>query len=75
MMGLETEAVYEDGVFKLERLLPLKNGAKVRLTVHPPGRGVRRSYGLMQWQGSQQELERLALDPEYGIEQCFKISR
>ena len=58
-MGLEIEAVYENGVLKLERELPLDNGQRVRLTIHPPGGRARKSYGLMQWKGSQEELDHL----------------
>lgn len=68
-MGLEIEAVYEKGVLKLPRQLPLEDGLKVRITIHPPGRGVRRGRGLVPWTGSHEELERLAMDPEFGPEE------
>ena len=67
-MGLEIEATYEDGILKLERPLSLVNGQKVRLTLHPLGGRVRQAYGLLKWTGSHEELERLAMDPEFGLE-------
>jgi predicted DNA-binding antitoxin AbrB/MazE fold protein len=67
MKGLEIEAVYENGALKLPRPLPLTEGQKVTITIHPPGGIVRRSYGLLQSTRSAEELERLALDPEYDI--------
>jgi predicted DNA-binding antitoxin AbrB/MazE fold protein len=67
MKGLEIEAVYENGSLKLARSLPLTEGQKVTITIHPPGGVVRRSYGLLQSTRSATELERIALDPEFGI--------
>jgi predicted DNA-binding antitoxin AbrB/MazE fold protein len=67
MKGLEIEAVYENGTLRLPRQLPLTEGQKVTITIHPPGGVVRRSYGLLQSTLSAEELERIALDPEFGI--------
>ena len=36
----------------------------------PPGNGVKSGYGLIPWQGSHDDLERLALSPEFGFEEC-----
>jgi predicted DNA-binding antitoxin AbrB/MazE fold protein len=63
IMGLEIVAVYDNGVLKLERELPLENGQKVLLTIHPPGGRAKKSYGLMGWTGSSEDLEKL-LGPE-----------
>jgi predicted DNA-binding antitoxin AbrB/MazE fold protein len=68
-MALEIEAVYEKGILKLPRQLPLEDGVEVRITIHPPARGVKSGYGLVPWKGSHAELERLALDPEFGPEE------
>lgn len=67
-MGLEIEAVYEHGVLKLPRQLPLTEGASVRITIHAPGRAGVVKHTRQPWTGSQEELERLALDPELGLE-------
>ena len=66
-MGLEIEAVYENGVLKLERELPLENGQRVRLTIHPPGGRARASAGLMKFKGDPKIIEEIALDPDSGI--------
>ncbi len=62
-MGLEIEAVYENGVLKLERQVPLEIGQRVRLTIHPPGGRVRKGYGMMGSNLSPKEIERIAEDP------------
>lgn len=66
-MGLEIDATYDNGVLKLERPLPLENGQRVRLTIHPPGGRAGKAYGLIGWTGSHEELERLATDPELSL--------
>jgi len=57
MKGLEMEAVYENGTLKLPRQLPLTEGQKVTITIHPPGGVVKRSYGLLDSTLSAEELE------------------
>jgi predicted DNA-binding antitoxin AbrB/MazE fold protein len=68
-MGLEIEATYEKGVLKLPRELPLEEGATVRITIHPPGRPGVVKHVRIPWTGSREELERLAMDPEFGFEE------
>jgi predicted DNA-binding antitoxin AbrB/MazE fold protein len=68
MQGLEIDAVYEKGILKLPRELPLVEGATVRITIHPPGRPGVIKHTRIPWTGSREELERLALDPEFGLE-------
>jgi predicted DNA-binding antitoxin AbrB/MazE fold protein len=67
MKGLEIEAVYENGILKLPRQLPLAGGQRLTITIHPPGGVVRQSYGLLQSTPSADELTRSAMDPECGI--------
>jgi predicted DNA-binding antitoxin AbrB/MazE fold protein len=67
MKGLEIEAVYENGMLKLPRLLPLTEGQKVTITILPPGGVARRAYGLLESPLAPAELERIALDPEAGL--------
>jgi predicted DNA-binding antitoxin AbrB/MazE fold protein len=69
MKGLELEAVYENGTLKLPRPLPLTEGQKVTITIHPPGGVVGRSYGLLQSPLGADDLERIARDPEFGIQE------
>jgi predicted DNA-binding antitoxin AbrB/MazE fold protein len=66
-MGLEIEAVYDNGVLKLEREIPLENGQRVRLSIYPPGGRVPKSFGLMGWQGTSEEFQQIALNPEFGV--------
>jgi predicted DNA-binding antitoxin AbrB/MazE fold protein len=67
MHGLEIEAVYDHGTLKLPRELPLQEGQKVTITIHPPGGIVERAYGRLQSTLSREELERVAMDPEFDI--------
>jgi predicted DNA-binding antitoxin AbrB/MazE fold protein len=63
-MGLTFEAVYEDGVLKPARPLPLREHEKVRITLEPAVSRVRRSAGLIGWTGTQEEADFVALSPE-----------
>ncbi len=65
MQGLEIEAVYEHGVLKLPRELPLVEGTTVTITIHPPAKAGTIKHLRIPWTGSQEELERLAMDPEF----------
>lgn len=65
MQGLEIEAVYEHGTLKLPRELPLVEGATVTITIHPPGRPGVIKHLRIPWTGSREELEQLAMDPEF----------
>jgi predicted DNA-binding antitoxin AbrB/MazE fold protein len=58
-MALEVEAVYEHGVLKLPRELPLQEGQKVKITIHAASSAVERLYGLLRWTGSQEDLDHL----------------
>jgi predicted DNA-binding antitoxin AbrB/MazE fold protein len=65
MQGLEIEAVYEHGILKLPRELPLVDGATVTITIHPPGRPGVIKHLRIPWTGSREELEQVAMDPEF----------
>ncbi|MBV9123773.1 MAG: antitoxin family protein [Planctomycetes bacterium] len=69
MKDLELEAVYENGTLKLFRPLPLAEGQKVTIILQPPGGVVQRSYGLLQSALPPENLERVAQDPEFGIQE------
>ena len=67
MSGLEIDVVYEKGVLKLPRELPLVEGATVRITIHPPrGRGVVKHVSIP-LTVTPEELDRLLADPEEGL--------
>ncbi|MBW3541772.1 MAG: antitoxin family protein [Planctomycetes bacterium] len=64
MSAVVVDAVYEDGVLRLEGPLPLAEHQRVRVTVEPAENWVKRTAGLVPWAGDADELERLAIDPE-----------
>ena len=64
MEKLELEAIYEDGILKLPRKLPLPAGQRVSITIHPPGGAVKRLVGLVPWQGSREDLDYLILSED-----------
>lgn len=64
MQGLEIEAVYEHGTLKLPRELPLKEGQKVTITIHPTGAVASGLYGLIPWKGDLEEFDRWLNDPD-----------
>lgn len=73
-MSITIEAMYEDGVLKPIHPLPLTEHTKVRVTIDEDaawrsGR-VRATYGLLGWKGDAEALRRVALDPEFGIEEA-----
>lgn len=67
MQGVEIEAVYEHGTLKLSRELPLQEGQKVTITIHPSGSAVERLYGMLRWNGDPEEFDRWLNDPDEGI--------
>lgn len=70
-MSLEVEAVYEHGMLRLANALPLRDGEKVKVTVHAPGGAVDRLYGMLKWTGKQEDLDYLLgpdNDPSAGEE-------
>jgi predicted DNA-binding antitoxin AbrB/MazE fold protein len=71
-MSISVEATYEDGVLKPAEPLPLKEHERVRITVEEDSawrtNRVRATAGLMRWKGDAVTIERMALDPEFGVE-------
>jgi predicted DNA-binding antitoxin AbrB/MazE fold protein len=64
MKGLEIEAIYEHGILKLPRELPLKDGQKIAIIIKPPGGIVEQAYGRLRSPLSIEDLDRAALDPD-----------
>jgi predicted DNA-binding antitoxin AbrB/MazE fold protein len=64
MENLDIEAIYEHGTLKLFHELPLQDGQKVTVIIHPTGNPAKRQRGLMHWQGSQQDLDHLILSQD-----------
>ena len=63
-MIITVEAVYENGVLKPARALPLQEHQKVLLTVKPAVGRVRQTAGLIGWTGSQEDADFIATSPE-----------
>lgn len=76
MIPLVVQATYENGVLKPAQPLPLKEHERVEIVVRTPAQiqaaveAVRRSYGIIGWTGDSETVQRVALDPEFGIEEC-----
>jgi predicted DNA-binding antitoxin AbrB/MazE fold protein len=70
MIPLVVEAIYENGVLKPSRPLPLQEHEQVQLTVGRPAErnkaqdAVNKSYGLIRWTGSPEDLDYLINDVE-----------
>lgn len=62
---LEIEAIYEDGMLKPSQPLALEEHQKVHLFIETKRSRIRQSAGLIPWKGSNEELERIAIDPEF----------
>jgi predicted DNA-binding antitoxin AbrB/MazE fold protein len=63
-MPLTVEAVYENGVLKPTRPLPLREHEAVRVTVYSGVSRARQTAGLLKWTGSVEDADRFAADPE-----------
>jgi predicted DNA-binding antitoxin AbrB/MazE fold protein len=75
-MTITVEATYENGTLKLKEPLPLKEHERVHVTVETRPEiqaaleAVERSYGLIRWTGDPKVIERVALEPEFGIREA-----
>ncbi len=63
-MTLTVQAIYENGVLKPVRPLPLKEHEQVQITVTAAASRVRQTAGLIGWTGSQEDADFIALSPE-----------
>ena len=64
-MSMTVEATYENGSLKLKTPLPLSDHEQVQVTIELGTTWAERSAGLLKWTGDPEELERLALDPQF----------
>ena len=64
MMAITVEAVYENGVLKPSEPLPLKEHELVQITVYPRASNLADCYGIMGFQGTAEEADYFATDPE-----------
>jgi len=68
-MTFTVEAIYENGVLKPVQPLPLKDQARVEITIRSAPSWVEETAGLIGWNGSHEELRYFALDPELDPEE------
>jgi len=66
-LSLEVEATYENGLFRMDGPLPLREHQRVKLTVHEEPNRIERSYGLIGWTGDPEIVRRIAEDDEFGV--------
>ena len=64
-MPITIDAVYENGVLKPAKPLPLPEHEKVRVTIDLAASPLVRAYGIIGWTGDAETIERVALDPEF----------
>ena len=69
-MPMTIEAVYEDGVLKPSRPLPLEEHETVRITIEPQRSWAERTAGILQWTGDFEDLRRIVEDDEFGIREA-----
>jgi len=72
-MVITIEAIYEDGVLKVKRPLPLSEHEQVQLTIESKGNWVDRTAGLIQWTGDPEDLRRIAEDDEFSILEAYRF--
>ena len=64
VMSITVEATWENGVLKTSQPLPLREQAKVQVTVHIEVSRARQTAGLMEWTGSAEVADQFARDPD-----------
>lgn len=67
MQTFTTEMTYEDGMLKPDRPLPLVEHQRVQVSIQAAVDPVLASAGMFGWKGDSETLERIALEPEFGI--------
>jgi predicted DNA-binding antitoxin AbrB/MazE fold protein len=68
-MAIIVEAIYENGVLKPSEPLPLKEHERVEVTIKPQSSWVEETAGIARWTGDVEQLRRLALAPEFDLEE------
>ena len=63
-MTITVEATYENGILKPAQPLPLNEREQVRVTIQRPTSGADRTYGMIGWKGSHEELEQILAEAE-----------
>jgi predicted DNA-binding antitoxin AbrB/MazE fold protein len=66
MDKMDLEVIYERGTLQLSRQLPLSDGQKVTITIHPTSSAVERLYGMIPWEDNLEEFDHRLNDPDEG---------
>jgi predicted DNA-binding antitoxin AbrB/MazE fold protein len=66
-MTITIKAIYENGVLRPTRPLPLKEKEVVRITIEPERSWAECTAGLLQWNGDPELLQRIAEGDEFSI--------
>lgn len=69
MEPLQVEAVYEAGLLKPDRPLPLEEHQRVQISIIGAVDVVQGTAGLLGWKGDAATLERIAMDAEFSAEE------
>lgn len=65
-MSFQVEAIYENGVLKPAKPLPLEEHQRVTVVVQDKPGIARNAYGIIGWQGDPETVRKIALDPAFG---------
>ena len=68
-MSIEVEATYVNGMLKPDRPLPLEEHQRVKVLVEQEVSHARRSYGIIGWTGDPEVVRKVAVEPEFGIQE------
>jgi predicted DNA-binding antitoxin AbrB/MazE fold protein len=68
-MSIEIEATYEGGILRPDRPLPLEEHQRVKLVVEQDVSRSRANYGIIGWKGDSETLRKIAIEPEYGVQE------
>jgi predicted DNA-binding antitoxin AbrB/MazE fold protein len=66
-MSITIEAVYENGSLRPINPLPLKEQAKVRITIDPEQSWAEQTAGLLRWTGTPELLQQIAEGDEFSV--------
>lgn len=66
-MSFEIEAIYEHGVLKPVKPLPLEEHQRVTILVQDKRSIASSTYGIIGWKGDADVVGKIALDPEFGV--------